>query len=105
MPLEAGFRMWIPLIAKIGVDRRDSDDVALQKMILVSVVLTSAVAAALWGLVYIGVGARAAGSIPAAYSALSLANTFLFGMFRRYQVYRFTQLALKIGRASCRERV
>ena len=86
--------MWIPLIAKIGVDRRDSDDVALQKMILVSVVLTSAVAAALWGLVYIGVGARAAGSIPAAYSALSLANTFLFGMFRRYQVYRFTQLAL-----------
>jgi adenylate cyclase len=94
MPLEAGFRMRIPLIAQIGADQRDSDDVALQKMILISVVLTSAVAAALWGLIYIAVGARTAGAIPAAYSVLSLANTVLFGMFRRYQVYRFTQLSL-----------
>ena len=74
MPLEAGFRMRIPLIAQIGADPRDSDDVALQKMILIGVVLTSAVAAALWGLVYIAVGARTAGAIPAAYSALSLAT-------------------------------
>jgi guanylate cyclase len=94
MPLEAGFRMRIPPIAQIGIDQRDSDDVALQKMILVGIVLTSAVAAALWGLVYIAAGARTAGAIPTAYSALSLANTVLFGMFRRYQVYRFTQLTL-----------
>ncbi|APG09696.1 hypothetical protein BKD09_15260 [Bradyrhizobium japonicum] len=86
--------MRISLIAKIGADHRDSDDVALQKMILVGVVLTSAVAAALWGLVYITVGARNAGVIPAAYSVMSLANTVLFSMFRRYQVYRFTQLTL-----------
>jgi hypothetical protein len=78
-----------PLIAQIGIDQRDSDDVALQKMILIGVVLTSAVAAALWGFVYIAVGARTAGAIPAAYSVLSLANTALFSMFRRYQVYRF----------------
>src|SRR6201996_8833349 len=94
MPLEAGFRMRIPLVAQIGADQRDSDDVALQKMILIGVVLTSAVAAALWGFVYIAVGARTAGAIPAAYSVLSLANTALFSMFRRYQVYRFTQLML-----------
>jgi adenylate cyclase len=86
--------MRIPLIAQIGADQRDSDDVALQKMILIGVVLTSAVAAALWGLVYIAVGARTAGAIPAAYSVLSLSNTVLFGMYRRYQVYRFTQLTL-----------
>ena len=39
--------MRIPQIAQIGADQRDSDYVALQKMILISVVLTSAVAAAL----------------------------------------------------------
>lgn len=86
--------MRIPLIARIGAEQRDSDDVVLQKMILIGVVLTSAVAAALWGLVYIAVGARTAGAIPAAYSVLSLANTVLFSMFPRYQVYRFTQLTL-----------
>ncbi len=86
--------MRIPVIAQIGADHRDSDDVALQKMILISVVLTSAIAAALWGLIYIAVGAWIAGAIPAAYSVLSLANTVLFGTFRRYQVYRSTQLTL-----------
>lgn len=86
--------MRIPLIAQIGADRRDSDEVALQKVILVCVVLASAVAAALWGLVYIAAGVRTAGAIPTAYSVMSVANTVLFGMYRRYQVYRFTQLTL-----------
>jgi adenylate cyclase len=86
--------MRIPLIAQIGADRRDSDEIALQKVILISVVLTSAVVAAIWGFVYIAVGARTAGAIPAAYSVLSLATTVLFGLSRRYEVYRFTQLTL-----------
>ncbi|GJD65430.1 adenylate/guanylate cyclase domain-containing protein [Methylobacterium frigidaeris] len=81
-------------IAKIGADQRDSDDVALQKMILVSVVLTSAVAAAVWGLVYMAAGARIAGAVPAAYCVLSLVDTILFGMIRCYAFYRFTQLML-----------
>jgi adenylate cyclase len=82
------------LIAQIGADRRDCDDVALQKVILVSVVLISAVVAAIWGGVYIAAGAWAAGAIPAAYSLLSLADTVLFAVFRRYQFYRSTQLTL-----------
>lgn len=86
--------MQIPLIAQIGADRRDSDEVALQKVILISIVLASAVAAAVWGLVYIAVGAWVAGIIPAAYSILSVINTVLLGVFRRYEVYRFTQLTL-----------
>lgn len=86
--------MWLRLIAKIGADQRDGDDVALQKSILVSVVLTFAVAAALWGLTYTAAGARIAGAIPAAYCVLSLANTVLFGLCRGYRVYRFTQLML-----------
>ncbi|MET0710539.1 MAG: adenylate/guanylate cyclase domain-containing protein [Tardiphaga sp.] len=86
--------MRIPLIAEIGADLRDSDEVALQKVILISVVLASAVAAAVWGLVYMAVGALAAGAVPATYSILSVANTVLFSRFRHYQLYRFTQLAL-----------
>jgi guanylate cyclase len=86
--------MRIPLIAQIGADRRDGEEVALQKMILVGFVLTSAVAAALWGLAYIAVGARSAGAIPAAYSALSLMNTALFSRFPHYSLYRFGQLTL-----------
>jgi hypothetical protein len=31
---------------------------------------------------------------PAAYSVISLSNTVLFSMFRRYRIYRFTQLML-----------
>ena len=86
--------MWLRLIGKIGADQRDDDDVALQKSILVGVVLTSAIAAALWGLIYMAAGARIAGAIPAAYCVLSLANTVLFGVVRGYHVYRFTQLML-----------
>ncbi|MET0723117.1 MAG: adenylate/guanylate cyclase domain-containing protein [Tardiphaga sp.] len=86
--------MRIPLIAEIGADLRDSDEVALQKVILISVVLASAVAAAVCGLVYMAVGALAAGAVPATYSILSVANTVLFSRFHHYQLYRFTQLAL-----------
>ncbi len=86
--------MQIPLIAQIGVDQRDSEDVALQKMILVGVALSSAVAAALWGVIYIAAGARSAGAVPAAYSVLSLVNTMLFAAFPRFPRYRFCQLTL-----------
>ncbi|MCJ2049494.1 adenylate/guanylate cyclase domain-containing protein [Methylobacterium sp. J-070] len=82
------------LIAQIGADQRDCDDVALQKTILVSIVLSSAFVAAIWGSIYIAAGAQTAGAIPTAYSALSLSNTALFGAFRCYGFYRSTQLAL-----------
>ncbi|MET0530862.1 MAG: adenylate/guanylate cyclase domain-containing protein, partial [Microvirga sp.] len=82
------------LIAQIGADQRDCDDIALQKAILVSIVLTSAAAAAIWGGIYIAVGAQIAGAIPTAYSVLSLVNTCLFYTFRHYYFYRFTQLSL-----------
>ena len=53
-----------------------------------------AVAGVLWGLVYLAVGARSAGTIPLLYSAMSLASTAALGIWRSLSLYRFIQLGL-----------
>ena len=84
----------VALIAAIGADPGDGPELALQRTLLVGVSLTCVVAGIFWGLVYVAVGARLAGSIPLAYAALSLLSTALFARLRRYPLYRFTQLVL-----------
>lgn len=81
-------------VARIGADPVDDNEIALQKMLLVSVSLTCVVAGLLWSLVYFAVDVPLAGAIPLAYSVLSVASTVLFARRRDFRVYRFTQLTL-----------
>ncbi|NLR97421.1 adenylate/guanylate cyclase domain-containing protein [Rhizobium sp. P38BS-XIX] len=81
-------------LGHVGADLRDSEDIAMQKVLMVGVSLVCLVAATLWGLVYVTAGAWMAGAMPLLYASLSLASNVLFNLTRRFAFYRFTQLAL-----------
>lgn len=81
-------------IARIGADPADSDDVRLQKALMVGGALMFIGAGALWGLMYLAFGEWLAGSIPLSYAAISLGSVLLFARTRRYRFFRFSQLLL-----------
>jgi hypothetical protein len=56
----------LPLIARIGSDPADSDEIRLQKTLLVLGSMMFIAAGALWGLIYFSFGEYIAGSIPIA---------------------------------------
>lgn len=81
-------------MARIGADPADSDDVRLQKALMVGGALMFIGAGALWGLMYMAFGEWLAGSIPLSYAAISLGSVLLFARTRRYRFFRFSQLLL-----------
>ena len=87
-------RQVITAIARIGADSNDSDDVRLQKALLVGGSFMFILAGALWGLMYIAFGERLAGAIPLGYAAISFCSVILFAWTRRYRFFRFSQLML-----------
>ena len=84
----------LPIVARIGVDSRDGDDVRLQKSSLVLGSIMFIVAGALWGTLYIAFGVWAAGSIPFAYAVVSSVSLIIFHLTRRYRFFVFSQLFL-----------
>ena len=90
----AFYKRVVRSLVRIGSDRRDSEDIALQKTLMVGVSLTCLVVATIWGFVYVIAGAWMAGAMPLLYAILSLASNVFFGLTRRFAFYRFAQLAL-----------
>jgi guanylate cyclase len=88
------FSKTFSLIARIGADPNDSDDVRLQKALLATGAIMFILAGALWGMMYIAFGEPLAGSIPLSYAAISLLSVLLFGLTHRYRFFRFSQLTL-----------
>jgi guanylate cyclase len=84
----------IAKMARIGADPNDDDDVKLQKSLLVLCSFPFAFAGILWGLMYILFGEKLAGMIPLSYSVVSLISIIYFGLTRRFQIFRFSQLLL-----------
>lgn len=84
----------LPIVARIGVDSMDGDDVRLQKSSLVLGSIMFIVAGALWGILYIAFGVWAAGSIPFAYAVVSSVSLIVFHLTRRYRFFVFSQLFL-----------
>ena len=84
----------LPLIARIGSDPNDEDDIRLQKSLLVVCAIPFIFAGAAWGIMYILFNEPLAGAIPLSYSIISLFSTIHFGRTRQYQFFRFSQLAL-----------
>jgi adenylate cyclase len=84
----------LPLVARIGVDSNDSDDVRLQKSLLVLGSFMFIAAGTLWGILYFLFGHFVAGSIPLSYAVVSSLSVIVFHLTRRYRFFLFSQLLL-----------
>lgn len=87
-------RRLILLLGRIGADRDDSEEVRLQKALMVTGSLMFIIAGALWGVLYIQLGEPLAGAIPVSYAITSMLSIVLFGLTHRYRFFRFSQLTL-----------
>ena len=88
------WRQMIALLAPIGADPDDDDDIRLKKSLLVVCAIPFIFAGAAWGLMYILFRESLAGAIPLSYAVVSLLSVIHFGLTRRYHFFRFSQLAL-----------
>jgi guanylate cyclase len=84
----------LPVVARIGADSDDSDEVRLQKTMLILGSFMFIPAGALWGLLYFSFGEFVAGSIPIGYVIISGLSMVIFHLTRRYRLFLFTQLLL-----------
>ncbi|MBI5031889.1 MAG: adenylate/guanylate cyclase domain-containing protein [Chloroflexi bacterium] len=80
--------------ARIGVNADDSEEVRLQKSLLLSISPALILAGAVWSVMYVAFGEPIAGSIPGSYAVLSVLSILLFARHRHYVFFRFTQLLL-----------
>ena len=81
-------------VAGIGSDSSDSEEVALQKRLAVSLSLAIVPLALVWSAIYLVVGVPLAASIPGSYVLLAPANTAIFALSRDIRLYRFVQLSM-----------
>jgi adenylate cyclase len=84
----------LPLVANIGIDPRDSDEVRLQKTLLTLGSFMFIAAGALWGILYFSFGEFIAGMIPLGYAIVSSLSVIVFHLTHRYRFFLFTQLLL-----------
>jgi len=90
-----------PLVAKIAAaavriaaDPADSDELRLQKTLMVSGSTMIAIAGFLWALTYFAFGEFVAGAIPLSYTIISSISIVIYGLTRRFEFFRFSQLLL-----------
>lgn len=84
----------LPLVARIGADPLDSDEMRVQKSSLALGSVMFIIAGALWGILYFLFGQPLAGSIPLSYAIFSLLSVIVFHLTRRYKIFLFSQLLL-----------
>src|SRR6266498_3143601 len=84
----------LPLVANIGVDPHDSDEVRLRKTLLTLGSFMFIAAGTLWGILYFSFGEFIAGSIPLGYAIFSSLSVIFFYWTHRYRFFLFTQLLL-----------
>ncbi|MHA2429109.1 MAG: hypothetical protein ACXADB_13900 [Candidatus Hermodarchaeia archaeon] len=85
---------YLSRIADAVSESSDSEELRLQKSLLVIASLLIMIAAILWGGLYLYFDEPVAGSIPLTYSFLTLASLIIFLVTRQYSFYRTSQLIL-----------
>jgi adenylate cyclase len=88
------WRSPLALVQRIGEDLSDSQDLRLQKSILVVGSFMFITTGALWGIFYILFREPLAGLIPLSYAAVSSLSVVHFGLTRQYRFFRSSQLVL-----------
>ena len=81
-------------IAAIGSSPDDSEELKLQKSLLVICAFPFIITGIGWGIMYVVFGESRAGIIPLSYSVFSIASIVYFGITRRFRIFRFSQLIL-----------
>ena len=84
----------LPNVARIGASPRDSDEVKLQKTLLILGSFMFIIAGALWSILYFSFGEFVAGSIPLGYVLISSLSIMIFHFTKRYRLFLFSQLFL-----------
>src|SRR6185436_8579380 len=84
----------IARIARIGVNPDDSEDLKLQKSLLILFTFPFIFAGTVWGIMYVQFGEKLAGAIPLSYSVFSLLSIVYFSITKAFKVFRFSQLLL-----------
>ena len=87
-------RKALHVVARIGVDPADSDEMRLQKSSLAFASILFILAGALWGVLYFAFGAPMAGFIPLLYVVVSSLSLIVFHLSRGYRFFVFSQLLL-----------
>jgi guanylate cyclase len=86
----------LPIVAKIGVNPDDSDDLRLQKNLLTLGSTMFILAGTLWGVLYFSFGEFIAGSIPLGYALFSTLSLIVFSFNHEYRSFLFSQLLLML---------
>ncbi len=94
--MEQWINILINKLACIGIKPNDSQEVRLEKNLLVTSALMMSTAGIFWGLLYLSFGENLAGVIPLTYSALSYLSLIYFALTRRYGLFRFSQLTFSL---------
>lgn len=79
-------------ILDIGTESSDSEDIRLQKRMLVTAAVLVVVPAAIWSVTYYILGEPVAALIPGGYAFLTIINLGVFAATKRYRMFRATQL-------------
>jgi adenylate cyclase len=78
----------------LGIEPGDSDDIRLQKTLLVTGSLMVIAATAVWGTVYMVYGETLAGAISLFYSIVTFFSLVIFGLTHRHHPILFSQLLM-----------
>ncbi len=79
---------------RIAADPSDGEELRLQKTLLVSASIMTAIAGLLWSVMYYWFDEFLAALIPLVYSAVSAVIIIFYSLTRRYQFFRFSQLLI-----------
>lgn len=82
------------LFSHVGSSPDDSDELKLQKTLLVLGSFMFIATGAMWGILYFSFGEYTAGSIPLGYALVSSLSVVAFHWTRKYHFFLFTQLLL-----------
>jgi guanylate cyclase len=82
------------LVGRIGYHPGDSEQVTLQKTLMVSGSLMFIVAGVLWGILYVLLGRGGAGQIPLFYALASSLSLLLFARTGHYRLFQVGQFGL-----------
>lgn len=88
------FQTLFARISAIGIADGDSEEMKLQKSLLVISSIPFIIAGVIWGIMYIMFGEVGSAIIPLAYALFSFSSIIYFGYSHRFDTFRFSQLLL-----------
>lgn len=88
------FQNYFARISSIGATDNDSEEMKLQKSLLVICSIPFMIAGVIWGMMYAIFGEPRSAMIPIGYALISLSSIIYFGYSHRFNTFRFSQLLL-----------